>query len=139
MFLLDVNVLVALMDSGHIHHDVCQNWYSNHGVKGWATCPITENGFLRVLASPAIKTGPVPPAQAAMFLKQAVSQGNHTLIPDSLSILESLDLFKNIQGHRQITDLYLLTLCRANNLRLATLDRRLASLIPSNLDLVEFI
>ena len=51
--LLDVNVLVALFDSSHVHHEVAHDWFADHRAQGWATCPHTENGFVRVLANPA--------------------------------------------------------------------------------------
>ena len=51
--LLDVNVLIALFDQEHVHHELSHDWFSDNRRDGWATCPVTENGFLRVLSNPA--------------------------------------------------------------------------------------
>ena len=49
--LLDVNVLLALFDANHIHHQLARDWLVAHADEGWASTPITENGFV-TLADP---------------------------------------------------------------------------------------
>ena len=60
--LLDVNVLVALFDPDHVHHTLAHDWFADEGTAGWATCPVTENGFVRVLANPAYGAAVTRPA-----------------------------------------------------------------------------
>ena len=67
-YLLDVNVLMALIDPGHIHHDVAHEWFARDGVSAWATCPITENGVLRIIGHPSYPNSPGNPAAVAPFL-----------------------------------------------------------------------
>ena len=120
MYLLDVSVLVALADSSHIHHVACHTWFANVGKKGWATCPITENGFVRVFSAPALATGAVSVQQSADLLRAATKLGGHSFIQDSISLLDSPSWLTQIRGYRQVTDTYLLALCEQKKLRLAT-------------------
>ena len=122
--LLDVNVLVALFDPDHVHHELAHDWFAGHGRHAWATCPITENGFLRVLTNPAYgaTVGRVSDL-AERFSRFRASEG-HVFWEDSLSLLDAgtFDWTAGI-GHRQLTDIYLLALARARGGRLVTFDR----------------
>jgi uncharacterized protein len=60
--LLDVNVLVALFDPDHVHHEAAHGWFAANRAAGWATCPLTENGLIRVLSNPAYAVTPETPA-----------------------------------------------------------------------------
>ena len=122
--LLDVNVLVALFDPDHIHHDVAHDWFADHRKDGWAACPTTENGFLRVLTNPAYLT-PAPRAKEVLERLQMFRQsGFHHFWPDSVSLAHP-DVFNAamIRGHRQVTDVYLLGVATTAGGCLATLDR----------------
>ena len=66
--LLDVNVLVALFDPSHVHHTAAHDWFADRGEEGWATCPITENGLLRIVGHPKYPNSPGPPSPEASRL-----------------------------------------------------------------------
>lgn len=122
--LLDVNVLVALFDSEHIHHEVAHDWFSDHRAAGWATCPLTETGFVRVLSNPAYAAAVSRPIELVARLRQFCSSKEHVFWPDSLSLSDE-DVFNPalIRGHRQLTDAYLLGLAVRMRGCLATFDR----------------
>jgi hypothetical protein len=122
--LLDVNLLVALFDSGHIHHELAHDWFADHRANGWATCPVTENGFIRVLSAP--RQGAAPPRAAELVerLRQFCTSGHHTFWPASLSMTDEKVFRPSLmRGHRQVTDVYLLGLAIKMGGCLATLDR----------------
>lgn len=108
--LLDINVLIALLDAGHIHHRLASAWLAGEMVSGWASCPLTQNGCLRVLSQPAYP-GAQPVALVAERLAEAMADASHAFWPDSLSLLDgTLIRWPNLTGHRQVTDVYLLAL-----------------------------
>lgn len=124
--LLDVNVLVSLLDSAHVHHDAAVDWFRRVAAfGGWATCPLTENGLIRVVSHPSYPNLRLSPAQAADSLARfkANFPGVHCFWPDSVSMTDSA-LFdvSVLTGARQITDAYLAGLAFHNRGRLATLD-----------------
>ncbi len=122
--LLDVNVLVALMDPTHSHHEPAQRWFGLNRRRGWATCPITINGCIRILSSPAYRSVNVTVAEMASHLEIACSTPDHHFWPDSVSLLdESLFRPSMLSGHRTIADAYLLGLAVRNHGRLATFDQ----------------
>ena len=122
--LLDVNVLVALFDSEHVHHNLAHDWFADHRDQGWATCPITENGFLRVLSNPAYGHDRLRPERLGRMLRKFRASGHHEFWPDTISFADDrvLDLAL-VPGHRQITDLYLVGLAVRMKGCLATFDR----------------
>jgi len=122
--LLDVNVLVALFDPDHVHHESAHRWFAAERDFGWATCPLTENGLLRVLANPAYSQSGAPPALILERLQVFCSSGGHTFWPDDVS-LRNAELFQTsaAPSHRQVTDVYLLGLAVKRGGRLATFDR----------------
>ena len=122
--LLDVNVLVALTDPDHVHHELAHDWYAEEGAAAWATCPHTENGFLRVLANPGYHSAQLRPAAVASMLRRLCAAKGHQFWPDSVSLADSkrFDL-AFVAGHRQLTDVYLLGLAHAHGGALATFDR----------------
>ena len=122
--LLDVNLLVALFDPDHIHHDLAHDWFADHHADGWATCPLTENGFVRVLAHPAYGSAIARPAELVDRLRQFCSGKHHVFWPDAVSLGDTRVFDAAfIRGHRQITDIYLLGIAMKAGGRLATLDR----------------
>jgi hypothetical protein len=122
--LLDVNLLVALFDPDHIHHEVAHDWFADHRSGGWATCPLTEAGFVRVLSNPAYAAAVSRPIELVARLRQFCSSKEHVFWPASLSLTDE-DLFNPalIRGHRQVTDVYLLGLAVRMKGCLATFDR----------------
>jgi len=124
--LLDVNVLVALFDPVHVHHELAHRWFTQERTAGWATCPLTENGFVRVLSNPAYPGRGTPPDDAIRRLSRFRESGDHAFWPDMLSICESSIIrSSHIGSHQRLTDIYLLALAVENGGRLATLDRSL--------------
>lgn len=122
--LLDVNVLVALFDPDHVHHELAHDWFADHRADGWATCPITENGFLRVLGNPSYGAAVARPAELVERLRRFCSSGHHTFWAESVSLRDEKMFNPSlIRGHRQLTDVYLLGLAVKMKGRLATLDR----------------
>jgi uncharacterized protein len=122
-FLLDINVLVALFDAAHIHHEPAHRWFSSIGLVSWATCPLTENGFIRVISNPAYKGAAASPEEAGHRLRVFCAQPGHVFWPDSISIQDAVRFeLSRLQGHQQITDLYLAGLAAANVGKLATFD-----------------
>jgi uncharacterized protein len=120
--LLDVNVLVALFDPDHVHHEPAHAWFSMHRSAGWATCPLTENGVVRILSNPAYSPSAERPAQIARRLAAFRQSGNHVFWPDDVSVCDS-SAFNLTVGHKQLTDVYLLALAVRHGGRLATFDR----------------
>ncbi len=122
--LLDVNVLVALFDPDHVHHETAHDWFADHRVRGWATCPMTENGLVRVLSHPSYHPSAPQPRDVAARLQAFCDSGHHHYWPDTVT-LRDVALFDPdvLWGHRQVTDMYLLGLAVKMNGRLATFDR----------------
>jgi toxin-antitoxin system PIN domain toxin len=122
--LLDVNVLVALFDPAHFHHEEAHLWFGRNRKRGWATCPLTINGCIRVLSNPAYPTIEARPAEVVAGLRTFCASPDHHFWSDSVSLLdESLFRPQKIGGHQKITDAYLLGLAVRNHGRLATFDR----------------
>lgn len=141
-YLLDINVLVALFDTAHLHHAAAHQWFAAVGQTSWATCPITANGFVRVVSNPAYPTVSTTPGEATERLRIFCSQPGHVFWSDAVSITDVLlfDMFR-LQGHRQITDAYLAGLAYRNGGRLATFDASipLDALVEAATDVVETI
>lgn len=125
--LLDVNVLVALLDAGHLHHRTATDWLAAHLAAGWASCPLTQNGCMRILSLPSYPN-PQPAALVASRLGQAVAASHHEFWPDSFSLLDKgLLRWDRVLTSRQITDTYLLALAVARRGRLVTFDRGIST------------
>jgi toxin-antitoxin system PIN domain toxin len=141
-YLLDVNVLVALFDEAHIHHDKAHDWFKSKGVGGWVSCPITENGFLRVLSHPSYPNTPLPTSDlAARFEEFKMGSGNHQFWSDDFSPSAWMALDHPPVGSAQSTDAYLLKLCHRNKGVLATFDQRIkpALIGASTSEIIEHI
>jgi uncharacterized protein len=122
--LLDINVLVALFDPDHAHHELAHDWLADHGARGWATCPLTQNGFLRVLSNPAYGSPVSRPQELATRLRRFCQRRDHRFWPDAVSLLdERLFDLSVVASHRSLTDIYLLGLAKKMNGRLVTFDR----------------
>jgi toxin-antitoxin system PIN domain toxin len=125
--LLDVNVLLALLDADHVFHDRAHSWFEAEAADGWASCPITENGAIRILAQPRYPKGPGTAAAAAELLRVAMSLPGHIFWPDDISLLSSAHVDAAAIGTAaQVTDTYLLALAIHRGGTLATFDRRLS-------------
>ena len=127
-YLLDVNVLIALVDPAHVQHDVTHQWFGRAGHKAFATCPITENGLLRIVGHPKYPNSPGPPSTVAGALAAIRALPGHTFWPDSGSLADGTFVDASLlSSHSRVTDSYLLALARANKGQLATLDHKLAT------------
>jgi hypothetical protein len=121
--LLDVNVLVALFDPNHVHHDLAHDWFAEHREAGWATCALTENGLVRVLAHPAYGAGVGAPA-VVHALRRFKASGHHQFWLEALSLTDEAAFNPAmLGGSRQVTDVYLLGLAQQRGGVLATFDR----------------
>jgi toxin-antitoxin system PIN domain toxin len=131
--LLDVNVLIALAWPTHVHHQAAHAWFTGPGSGPFATCPITQCGFVRVSSTPKIIAGAVTPAEALASLDRIVANPRHVFWPADLALGGATVMPRErITGHRQVTDAYLLGLCLARGERLATFDQGVRSLARSN-------
>lgn len=123
--LLDVNVLLALFDPGHTQHGRAHDWWRSNERHGWASCPLTQNGFVRVLSQPRYPS-PIPTIEALRLLERGVEGSQHAFWASGLSILDpERFVLDRILGPRQLTDIYLLGLAVGRGGRLATFDRRI--------------
>jgi toxin-antitoxin system PIN domain toxin len=121
--LLDVNVLIALLDSDHVHHGRARVWLKENIKHGWASCPLTQNGCIRIMSQPGYPNA-LPAAAVAERLAAATATSHHAFWPDSVSMLDPGRIAWNaVLGSRQVTDVYLLALAAQLNGRLVTLDR----------------
>jgi len=121
--LLDVNLLIALLDAAHVHHARARAWLLSQPNPRWASCPITQNGFLRVITQSAYPN-PISLTLAASLLTDATQSGHHEFWSDDISLLDnSVVDHSMIHGPRQITDVYLLALAVQHGGRLVALDR----------------
>ena len=121
--LLDVNVLIALLDENHTHHAAVSEWFAREIEWGWASCPLTQNGCVRIVSQPRYPNA-LGVAEAVARLQAAVSTRHHRFLPDDVSLLDDgvVDR-RQLLGPRQLTDVYLLALAVAHGARLATLDK----------------
>ena len=124
LWLLDVNVLVALFNPDHIHHDTAHDWFAENHTRGWATCPLTEQGVVRILANPKYWSEFERTSALVERLAKFCSSRHHHFWSDTVS-LRDRELFdlSYIAGHRQLTDVYLLGLAKKMKGRLATFDQ----------------
>jgi toxin-antitoxin system PIN domain toxin len=132
-FLLDVNVLVALVWSDHDAHEAAQRWFSLHSRRGWATCPFTQAGLVRILSNAVFFPDAVTPAEALAILGANLQHWHHRFWSDEITFPEAVQKSgAKLVGHRQVTDAYLLGLAIHHGGTLATLDRSLPALVPEN-------
>jgi toxin-antitoxin system PIN domain toxin len=125
-YLLDVNVLVAILDEDHVHHQAATRWFDTPGLQ-WAICPFTEAGLLRYMTRP--KTGDMSMEEATAMLAQLTQEPGYYYQPISADWLTLCGrFFKRLFGHNQITDAYLLGLAVHDGLVLATFDRAMLHL-----------
>lgn len=127
-FLLDINVLIALIDPAHVQHDRAHEWFESKGKRAWATCPLTENGVLRIMGHARYPNSPGTPAAVAEILAAVRRLSGHEFWPDDISLLDrgkanATRLLDSIH----VTDSYLLALARAHAGALASFDQRLVT------------
>jgi uncharacterized protein len=123
--LLDVNFLIALTDPGHQFHLSAKCWIAKEAAQGWASCPLTQNGCIRIVSQSSYRF-PVPLLEAIHTLRDICTSPHHTFWGNELSLLDD-QVFDHskIHGHRQLTDIYLLALAVKHGGRLVTFDREI--------------
>lgn len=127
-FLLDVNVLIALVDPAHVQHEAAHEWFAREGRCAWATCPLTENGLLRILGNPRYPNSLGTPSAVLPILSALCALPGHVFWPDDLSLCdaEAVDADR-LSTSAQVTDSHLLALASARQGWLASFDRRLVA------------
>ena len=127
--LLDVNVLIALLWPAHEHHEAAHRWFAARRRAGWATCPLTQMAFVRVVSNPAFSSDALAPVDAVSLLAHNLRHPTHEFWPDDIGLVEALGpSAKHLQGHRQLTDAYLLGLAVRRRGALASFDAGLRAL-----------
>jgi uncharacterized protein len=121
-YLLDVNVLLAMSWPAHVHHAIAQRWFAQRASRGWATCPMTEAGFVRIISSTAFSARAVSVKEAIHALSTNTSHPGHQFWPDDLQVARALTGGQWPLASKQITDAYLLALAVHRAAKLATLD-----------------
>lgn len=125
-YLLDVSVLIALLDRTHISHAVAHRWFDRHGAS-WASCPVTENGVIRIVGHPRYLNHVGPPSLVATSLKSLTALAGHEFWPDDISLLSSpLVRAAELSSSGRVTDSYLLALAVSKGGMFATLDRQVS-------------
>jgi uncharacterized protein len=121
--LLDINLLIALFDAAHVHHKAAHTWMAKNRSLGWATCPITQNGCIRVMSQPSYP-GHLAVAEITRRFASAASVPEHSFWSDSISLCDAGRFAaEKILTPRTLTDIYLLGLAQKNGGRLVTFDR----------------
>ena len=130
-FLLDVNVLIAMAWPTHRDHQKVHEWLARHARDGWATCPLTQTSFVRILSNPAFSANALTPTDALTLLQANLAHPAHRFWADEVSMRDSLKPFvRKLAGHQQVTDAYLLGLAIHKKGKLATMDRAVRTLLP---------
>jgi uncharacterized protein len=138
--LLDVNALLALLWPEHQFHRTMSSWFQQHARRGWATCPITQMGFVRIVSSPSFTKHAAKIGDALQLLHLNIAHPNHEFWADDVAVPQSIKRWgMPLQGHRQITDAYLLGLAMHHKGRLATFDRSIAALLPEGVRTTDWI
>jgi toxin-antitoxin system PIN domain toxin len=126
-YLLDANVLIALAWPSHLSHARAMRWFARHANRGWATCPLTQTAFVRILSNPQFSPDALSPLNALGLLEANLKHPGHSFWPDNISIGDAMQSLQTpLSGHRQITDAYLVGLALHRKAKLATLDQRIA-------------
>ena len=133
--LLDLNILVALAWPNHVHHEAAQGWFTEHQAEGWATCSITQMGFVRVSSNAGVLPDARSPREAIHLLGEILALPYHVFWSDDVSIADRQWVaVDKLVGYRQITDAQLLGLAIKKGGRLATFDRGIRTLAPPGAD-----
>ncbi len=122
-FLLDVNLLVALVWPAQVHYRAARRWFAANRQSGFRTCPITQAGMVRVLGNPRHGREGLTIAEAQGGLAELVALPEHEFWTANLTLASAIERVGPISGHQQITDAYLVALAIANGGILATFDR----------------
>ena len=123
--LLDVNVLLALAWPNHQFHHRARNWFRDNGDRGWATCAITQLGFIRISSNPAFTSAAKTPDDARLFMQKMSQHSAHHYVSELPSVEEFSAHWKHVAGFRQTTDAYLAHVAIYHDMKLLTFDARI--------------
>lgn len=127
VFPLDANVLVALLDPMHTQHARAHAWFAD-SVTAWASCALTQNGFLRIVSHPRYANPLASPGEAVSVLAEFCARPDHHFWPDDVSLLDAAAADAGrLLSTGQVTDSYLLALVVKHGGRPATFDKRLVT------------
>lgn len=134
-YLPDTNLLIALLWPAHNQHEIAARWFATHRSEGWATCPMTQAGFVRIVSNPAFSRDAVRPRDAIQILAANTASRDHLFWPGEIPIPNAVS-FAGIRllGHQQVTDAYLLGLAIHRGGILVTLDRQIGNLVEPGSD-----
>ena len=139
VYLLDINLLLALADPNHTHHSRAHDWFGREDGRAWATCPGTENGFVRIASHPKYPNRPGDASTVLEQLRQMCRGPGHRFWADSVSLRSGLGS-EAAFTHHAVTDLYLLTLAVENQAKLATFDRKIpAAIVAGGAEAIELL
>jgi hypothetical protein len=139
VYLLDVNLLLALSDPMHVYHETAHGWFEEVGRFAWASCPLTENAYVRVASHPSYPNRPGDAAAVLESLLRFCALAGHHFWPEDVSLLELVRPDTSL-SHSQVTDVYLLGLAARKGGKLATFDRRVPALVvPGGEEALEVI
>jgi toxin-antitoxin system PIN domain toxin len=140
IFLLDINVLVALLWTNHEQHREARAWFQSHQRSGWATCPLTQAGFVCISSNPRIFPDAPPPARVVEVLKKNLSHPMHHFWKDEVSFSQAVSPFADrITGHQQTTDAYLFGLAIHKRGVLVTFDTGISALAAEDSNQLKFL
>ena len=139
--MLDVNVLLALHDPNHLSHEAAHSWFATVGHHSWATCPLTENGVVRIASHSSYPSCPGSPREVLKLLTRFCATKGHQFWPDSVSLRDEALFQGNLPiGHSHVTDIYLLALSVRQGGKLATFDRKIPfAAVCGGVNTLEFI
>jgi toxin-antitoxin system PIN domain toxin len=123
--LLDINVLLALAWPNHQHHSQAHAWFAGNASQGWATCALTQLGFIRLSSNPAFSVNAVSPREAAALLTAWTRHAGHQFLASPPA--DSPSIYAAVFGHQQVNDAWLVEVARQNDGTLVTLDTRIAA------------
>ena len=122
--LLDINILTALLWPTHEHHDVAHRWFGGRGDAPWATCSLSQLGFVRIVSNPAFSRDALSPIEAVALLAENLAHPAHEFWRENLQVPPAVKgMEARLQGHKQLTDAYLVALAHRRRGVLATFDR----------------
>jgi len=134
--LLDVNAVIALIDPLHVHHERAHQWFSTRGADAWHTCPLVQNGVVRVVSHPKYPNSQPAPV-VLTSLASLAARPDHAFLPDSVSLLDASVHTERLLASAQVTDTYLLHLAASSGARLATFDSKLVTAaVPSGAEVL---
>jgi uncharacterized protein len=133
MYLLDVNAMIALFWPSHVHHEDAHRWFAKRSKSNWASCSFTQAGFVRIVSNPAFSKDAATPAEALRVLVANLRHSQHRFLADDIGFAGLVEpLAGYLMGHRQVTDMYLLGLALRHGAKLATLDKGVSAVLPSD-------